>query len=149
MYCSSTHPHRGRYAFSLIEVMVVLVIIAMAATLVTINVRGAMNRARGDAARAEISTLAKAVEEFHLVHSRYPTAEEGLEALTRQTDRLPEPLIEGGLAPDPWGNAYEYVHPGLSAVFEIISYGADGQEGGTGADADIISSDVRGRYESR
>ena len=130
---------------SLIEVMVVIVIIGILATIITINVLPMLGNANTTAARAQVSQLVQGVETYRLTMGRYPTTEEGLEALiTPPTDpRLVARWPEGGflsqqsLPADPWGGAYQYLHPGEHGRFDIWSLGANGREGGTGEDADI------------
>lgn len=129
--------------FSLVEMMVVIVIIGMLAGLVSINVRGQLVRAKRDTARAEIATIVQALEAFYTVHDRYPRSENGLEALTRPSDRLVEPLLNSTPV-DPWKRPYLYNAPGRDGPFEVFSLGADGREGGDpeSADADIGSWDL-------
>jgi len=117
--------------FSLVELMVVIVILGLLATIVIINVMPAADRAANTKTRADIATLEQAVEMYRLDHQTYPPAAEGLQALIagRYIRRLPD---------DPWGNPYRYSVPGADgAPFRIMSWGADGREGGTGEDADI------------
>ena len=141
-----TPPHHRRRAFSLVEIMVVLVIIGLLAGVVTINVRGYMIRANQNAAKAEISTIVEAINLFYVVHSRYPTNEEGLEVLVRDTERSDRVLDRNNLPLDPWGNPYQYNRPGRDgAGFEVFSLGADGREGGEGADRDIGSWELGDR----
>ncbi|WP_129790865.1 type II secretion system major pseudopilin GspG [Sphingosinicella sp. CPCC 101087] len=119
--------------FSLVELMVVIVIIGLLATVVMINVMPAADRAAVTKARADIATLEQAIELYRLDNLRYPTSDEGLEALIagRYVRRLPE---------DPWGNAYRYSAPGPEGrPFQVASLGADGREGGSGQDEDITS----------
>jgi general secretion pathway protein G len=132
----------GRRAFSLVEIMIVIAIIGLLAGVVTFNVRGYMMKARQSTARAEIATIVQALSAFYTSYGRYPTNEEGLDILTRATDKNPEPLLEGKTS-DPWGNPYQYVSPGRSTAFEVVSFGADGREGGEGADADVSSVDLK------
>ncbi|MCC7407856.1 MAG: type II secretion system major pseudopilin GspG [Phycisphaeraceae bacterium] len=130
--------------FSLVEMMVVLVLIGLLASVVTINVRGYLIRGRQNTAKLELSTLRNAVETFYGVTGRYPTNEEGLQALVQTTDQIPEPLIDQ-VPSDPWGRPYQYLSPGRDdRPYEILCYGADGREGGTGADQDLNSSELRG-----
>ncbi len=133
-------PFRG--GFSLIEIMVVLVIIGLLAGVVTLNVRGYLAKAKQNTARMEIATLSNALESYYTSTDRYPTNEEGLEVLTKKSDWQPEPLIKQ-VPVDPWGRGYFYNNPGKSEPYEVISLGADGREGGEGADADIVSSDLK------
>jgi general secretion pathway protein G len=131
-------------AFSLVEIMVVLVIIGLLAGVVTINVRGHLIRARQNAARMEIATVCDALDTYYSLNSRYPSNDEGLVALTKVTSKDPEPLLKQ-VPVDPWGNPYAYNQPGRNGPYEVISLGADGREGGEGADADICSWDLKDR----
>lgn len=125
-------------AFSLIEIMVVLVIIGLLAGLVTINVRGQLENAKRDAARTEIATLVEALELYYTRAGTYPANDEGLEALAEADAVTGEPLMKRTPL-DPWGNTYQYNRPGREGPYEVVSLGADGQEGGEGADADLGS----------
>ena len=123
----------ARAGFTLAELMVVIVIIGLLATIVIINVMPAADRAAVTKARADIATLEQAIELYRLDHLRYPTSDEGLQALVagRYVRRLPD---------DPWGHPYTYKNPGPEGrPFQVASLGADGREGGTGEDADIAS----------
>jgi len=122
--------------------MIVIVIIGLLAGMVTLNVRSYTQRARVNTAKAEIATIVQALGTFYATYGRYPTNEEGLEVLGRPSEKLPEPLLEGKTT-DPWGNPYQYVSPGVAAPFEVISYGADGREGGEGGDADLTSTNLK------
>ncbi len=122
---------KGEEGFSLVELMVVIVILGLLATIVIINVMPAADRAANTKARADIATLEQAIEMYRLDHLTYPPAAEGLQALIsgRYIRRLPD---------DPWGNPYRYTVPGADGQsFQISSWGADGREGGSGEDADI------------
>ena len=132
---------RRRRAFSLIEFTAVLALMALLATVVTLNVRRVTIHGKQNAARTEIGTLREAVESFYGENNRYPTNDEGLAVLTRP-GKGGEPLIKQ-LPPDPWDHPYQYLCPGRSDAFEIVSYGADGRPGGTGADLDLSSADAR------
>lgn len=133
-----------RGGFSLLEVMVVLVIIGLIAGLVTINVRSRMIVAKQSAAKTEIATLVEALETYYTIEGRYPTNDEGIEALAEPTDRLAEPLLDA-VPNDPWNRPYEYLSPGRERPYELVSLGADGVEGGDGADADIVSWRLKGQ----
>ena len=117
--------------FTLVELMVVIVIIGLLATVVVINVMPATDQAAITKARADISTLEQGVEMYRLNKLSYPSGTDGLQAVVAEgyVKRLPD---------DPWGNPYAYAAPGRDGRdFEILSYGADGREGGEGEDADI------------
>ena len=119
--------------FTLVELMVVIVIIGLLATVVVINVMPATDKAAATKARADIATLEQGVEMYRLNKLQYPAGDEGLQAVVREgyIKRLPK---------DPWGNDYRYSAPGRDGrQFEILSYGADGREGGEGEDADIVN----------
>lgn len=117
--------------FTLIELMVVLVIIGLLATIVIINVLPAADRAAVTKAHADIATLEQGIEMYRLDNQHYPTTQEGLQVLVagRYIPRLPE---------DPWRHPYIYAAPGEGGKpFRVATLGADGREGGSGNDADI------------
>jgi general secretion pathway protein G len=121
----------GESGFTLVELMVVIVIIGLLATVVIINVLPATDKAAATKAKADVATLEQGVEMYRLNKLHYPSGEEGLKAVAAEgyVKRLPK---------DPWGNAYVYAAPGRNGrAFDIYSYGADGREGGEGQDADI------------
>lgn len=138
-------PARARHAagFTLVELMVVIVIIGLLATVVMINVMPSQDRAMVEKARADVSVLEQAVETYRLENLVYPRTGQGLDALVRAPAGLarPERYRKGGyvrrLPADPWGNPYQYRQPGRSGAFDIYSFGADGAEGGEGDAADI------------
>ena len=123
--------------------MVVLVIMGLLAGLVTIGVRGRMILAKQNAAKTELATIRDAIETFYTVEGRYPSSEEGIDVLVARTDKIPEPLLST-MPLDPWSNRYAYNAPGRNGPFEIICLGADGREGGEGADEDLSSDRLRG-----
>ena len=123
----------GEDGFSLVELMVVIVIIGLLATIVIINVMPAADRAAVTKARADIATLEQGIEMYRLDNLRYPTGQEGLQALLsgNYIRRLPD---------DPWGNPYRYSAPGPEGrPYQIASLGADGREGGSEENADIAN----------
>ena len=119
--------------FSLVEIMIVIVIIGIMAGLVTVATTGYIERAKRQRARSDIATYSAAVDAFYLAHGYYPDNQEGLKALSPEFIKV--------IQNDPWGNPYQYVQPGKGGAYDIICYGADGKEGGTGADADITNWD--------
>jgi general secretion pathway protein G len=129
--------------FTLVELMVVIVIIGLLATVVMINVLPSQDRAMVEKARADIATLEQAVDTYRLEMLSYPRMSDGLDALVSQPARLerPERYRTGGyirrLPLDPWGNPYHYIYPGRRHTYDLYSLGADGREGGEGNDADI------------
>lgn len=134
---------------TLVEMMVVLVIIAVVAALVVPNVMGRPEQARVAAAHTDMRSIASALELYRLDNRSYPTTQQGLEALVTRPVLRPAPpnWHEDGylsqLPADPWGNPYIYTGPAAGGRFEIVSLGADGQEGGEGAASDIRFSEVR------
>lgn len=129
--------------FTLIELMVVVVIIGLLATVVVLNVLPSQDRARIEKARADIGRIEQAAEMFRLDMGRYPTTDEGLEVLVsppadaRLAARFPEGGYINRLPPDPWGANYQYLHPGERGRFDVYSLGADGRPGGEDGAADI------------
>lgn len=132
-----------RQAFTLVELMVVIVIIGVMATVVTISVTDYLVTAKQNTARSEIATLTNALSLFFMEFDRYPTNEEGLALLKKKTPQHPNGIVTNDLR-DPWNNGYIYIYPGIHGTFDIVSYGVDGQEGGTGANADISSWELEG-----
>ena len=140
-----TVPRLKKRGFTLIEIMVVVVIMGILAALVVPKLMGRTDDARILAAKQDIATLMQGLKLYRLDNARYPNTEQGLQALVRRPSSAPVPTNwkSGGyldkLNKDPWGNAYQYLSPGTHAEVDIFSYGADGQPGGTGNDADIGS----------
>ncbi len=118
--------------------MVVVVILGILATIVTVSVNDYLVKGKQTAAKAEIARISEALNLFYLDHDRYPDNDEGLAALKQTTPQHPQGILQGDLL-DPWGRLYVYVYPGVHGVFDLLSLGADGQEGGTGADTDVVS----------
>ena len=142
------HAPRSRHAgFTLIEIMVVVVILGILAALVAPNVIRRIDDARVTKARQDIRAYETALNLYRMDNFRYPTTEQGLEALVR---RPVDPNIrnwkEGGyidgLKKDPWGNDYNYLAPGSHGDYDLYTLGADGQPGGEGQDADIASWNI-------
>jgi general secretion pathway protein G len=130
--------------FTLIELMVVILIIGLLATIVVQNLKGATDKAKRIKAQADISALKTALDRYYLDNGSYPSSDQGLTALVSapQNGKVPADYPPGGyiekIPNDPWGNAYVYQSDGDNYVLK--SYGADGVEGGTGKNADIDGS---------
>ena len=129
--------------FTLIELMVVLVIIGMLAAIIVPNVLDRADDARVTAARTDVNNLVQALKLYRLDNQRYPSAEQGLQALlTKPTvGTLPpnwKPYLDK-LPNDPWGHPYQYLNPGIKGEIDVFSLGADGKPGGEGKDADVGS----------
>lgn len=138
---------RGGPGFTLIEIMVVIVILGVLAALVVPRVLERPDEARAVAAKSDIAALMQALKLYRLDNQRYPTTDQGLAALSARPEQSPVPpnWKPGGylerVPKDPWGRPYQYLNPGLKGEIDVMSYGADGQPGGTGNDADIGSWD--------
>jgi len=133
---------RGEAGFTLVEMLVVITIIGMIMALVGPRVLNYLSESKAKAAKIQIESFSSALDLYFLDLGRYPTSNEGLSALTRNTNQIGwnGPYLRGGVVPnDPWGHIYVYRAPGASAPYEIISLGSDGQEGGSGTAADIVS----------
>jgi len=142
---------KRKAGFTLIEIMVVVAIIGMLMTLVGVRVFYALEKGKRKTAVAQIKNFETALAAYRLDNSRYPTTEQGLDALIKQPtiEPVPRNFPRGGylgakeVPLDPWGNPYVYFSPGLNGEeFTIISYGADGVEGGEGDNADIDSGNL-------
>lgn len=129
--------------FTLIELMVVLVIIGVLAALIVPNVLDRADDARVTAARTDVNNVMQALKLYKLDNHRYPTGEQGLQALVSKPTVGPVPAnwkryLEK-LPNDPWGRPYQYLNPGIKGEVDVMSFGADGQSGGEGANADVGS----------
>ncbi len=133
----------GDSGVTLIEMMIVLVIIGIVAALVVPNVIGRPDEARVAVANADLRTISASLEMYRLDNRAYPTAAQGLAALSQMPTDAPLPLnwVAGGYLPqvpsDPWGNPYLYSIQGTAGGYTLVSLGADGQPGGDGVDADV------------
>lgn len=131
--------------FTLVEIMVVVVIIGILGALVVPKLLGRTGESRVVAAKTDIATLMQALKLYKLDNQRYPTTEQGLQSLVAKPTSGPSAngWKEGGyvekLPKDPWGNAYQYLSPGIHGEIDVFSFGADGQAGGEGEDADVGS----------
>ena len=159
------HPHRWRTlgaarssqcgrsrtpanGFTLIEIMVVIVILGILAALIVPRVLERPDEARAIAAKSDIAAIMQGLRFYRIDNQRYPTTEQGLAALVARPTQAPLPpnwkpngYLER-LPKDPWGHPYQYLQPGLRGEIDVFSFGADGQAGGTGTDADIGSWDL-------
>jgi general secretion pathway protein G len=134
---------RSQLGFTLIEVMVVIAIIGIMATLIVPQIMSKPDEARVIAAKQDISSIIQALKLYRLDIGRYPTTEQGLAALiTKPTSEpIPQNWKPNGyvdrLPKDPWGFAYQYSNPGTRGEIDVFSLGADNKSGGTGFDADL------------
>ncbi len=139
------HPPRSNHGFTLIEILVVVSILAILGALIVPKIMDRPNEARIVATKQDIGTIIAALKLYKLDNGRYPTTEQGLKSLIEKptAEPLPANWKTGGYlekAPtDPWGHAYLYLNPGIKGEIDVISYGADGQQGGEGFDADLGS----------
>jgi general secretion pathway protein G len=130
--------------FTLLELLVVMVIIGLLAGFVAPRYFAQVGKSQVKVAKAQIDALDKALDQFRLDMGRYPTSEEGLNALQTapggtENGTWGGPYLKKGVPNDPWGRPYVYVSPGEHAEFDLSSLGKDGRPGGTGEDADITN----------
>jgi general secretion pathway protein G len=129
---------------TLIEILVVLVLIGIVLGIVGGNFIGKGEKAKADAAKIEIGQIAQTLDLYKLEVGRYPSSQEGLQALISAPAGVANwngPYWKKGTVPkDPWGNEYKYASPGSKGPYDVISLGADGKEGGEGPDRDISSA---------
>ena len=134
---------RQNAGFTLLELLVVIVIIGLLAAYVGPKYFTQLGKAEVTTARAQMEAFEKTLDNYRLDIGRYPTTEEGLAALMAAPPsagaKWNGPYLKKGVPPDPWGNPYQYRAPGAKAEYEIMSTGKDGQPGGTGENADIVT----------
>lgn len=138
-----TSRRRIQSGFTLIELMVVLLIIGVLAALIVPNVLDRADDARATAAKTDVNNLMQALKLYKLDNQRYPTSEQGLQSLLTKPASAPVPAnwkpYLDKLPNDPWGRAYLYLNPGIKGEIDVMSFGADGQAGGEGKNADVGS----------
>lgn len=134
---------RSSAGFTLVEIMVVVVIIGILAVLIVPRVLGRSDEARVAAARHDIAAIVQSLKLYRLDNGRYPSSEQGLQALVAKPQSTPVPTnwrqYLDSLPKDPWGNPYQYLSPGVHGEIDVFSFGADGRPGGSGADVDVGS----------
>jgi len=139
---------KNQKGFTLIEILVVVVILGILAAVVVPNFLDKPDEAKVTKAKIDMKAIDSALAMFKLHNGFFPTTEQGLEALTTKptTGRIPTKFQDGGYLKktplDPWGNAYVYLAPGVHDRYDLISYGADGESGGEGFNADINSWEI-------
>ena len=143
MQTQSSSKRRRQSGFTLIELMVVLAIIGVLAALIVPNVLGRADDARITAARTDVGNLMQALKLYKLDNQRFPSSEQSLNALILKptTEPVPgnwKPYLDK-LPSDPWGRPYQYLNPGIKGEVDVLSFGADGQAGGEGNNADLGS----------
>ena len=147
MKIKTTH-HRNQRGFTLIEVMVVVVILGILAGIVVPKLLDRPEEARRTKAELQIKGIEDALALYKLDNGLFPSTEQGLMALVEKPDsgRIPIKYREGGymkkIPSDPWGGNYIYLSPGLNGDYDLLSYGADGEPGGEGKDADVQSWEI-------
>jgi general secretion pathway protein G len=142
---------KNNKGFTLLEIIVVVFILSLLAAIVAPKIIGRTDDARIAEGKVQIKNLETALKLFKLDNGFYPATEQGLASLVEKptVGQIPQKYRDGGyleqrrIPADPWGNPYIYISPGLYGDFDIISYGADGKEGGEGKDADIKSWDIQ------
>jgi len=133
---------RRQSGFTLIELLVVVIILGLLASLVAPKFFGKLGASKQKIAKAQIENFGAALDEFRLDNGRYPTTAEGLAALREAPDGMEKwagPYLPKAIPKDPWGHEYVYRSPGEHGDYDLISYGQDGEPGGEGENADIVS----------
>ncbi|TAN45588.1 MAG: type II secretion system protein GspG [Nitrospirae bacterium] len=133
---------RNKKGFSLVELLVVMVIIGLLASLVAPKLFPKLGKGKQAAAKAQIELYGEALDHFRLDVGRYPTTQEGMNALIANPGGVAKwdgPYLKKGIAADPWGAPYIYQSPGAHGDYDLYSYGRDAKPGGEGEDADISS----------
>jgi general secretion pathway protein G len=144
-------PNVGEQGFTLVEMLVVITIIGLIMGLIGPRVLNYLSESKVKAARIQLQSFASALDLYYLDAGRYPSTSEGLAALVKQTPGVAAwngPYLKGGSVPtDPWSHDYVYRAPGEHGPYDILSYGSDGQEGGTGVAADLSLENITAKNE--
>ena len=144
-------PDAGQQGFTLVEMLVVITIIGLIMGLIGPRVLNYLSESKVKTAKIQLQSFGSALDLFYLDAGRFPSTSEGLIALVRQTPGVAAwngPYLKGGNVPkDPWNNNYIYRSPGEHGPYDIMSYGADGQEGGSGVAADISLENTTAKNE--
>lgn len=132
---------RGQKGFTLVEMLVVMVILALLAALVGPRLFPKLGKGKAAAAKAQIELLGQGLDHYHLDVGRYPTTQEGLNALMANPgiEKWNGPYLKKEVPTDPWSKAFIYQSPGLHGEYDLSSYGRDGVPGGGGEDEDIVN----------
>lgn len=133
---------RTQHGFTLLELLVVLVVLGLLAGIVAPRYFSQLGRSEAKVARAQIEGLAKALDLYRLEIGRYPSSEQGLQALVSAPSdeaRWSGPYLQKKVPDDPWGHAYIYRYPGENGEYDLLSLGKDGQPGGDGENAEITN----------
>jgi len=141
MIALSIRRKRNRMGFTLVEMLVVMVILALLAALVGPRIFPKLGKGRQSAAKAQIELLGQALDHYRLDVGRLPTTQEGLKALMANpgVEKWDGPYLRKDLPNDPWGKPYQYQSPGTHGEYDLFSYGRDGSPGGDGEDEDVVS----------
>ena len=132
--------HKQQQGFTLIELLIVMAILGMLAALVGPTVLDKMSGAQSKAAATQIANIETALDTYRLDMFKYPNSLDELNKNTSNNPKWQGPYLKKGIPKDPWGNDYQYRKPGHEGrKYDIYSFGADGQEGGEGENADIVS----------
>jgi general secretion pathway protein G len=132
---------RSKKGFTLVEILVVLVIVGLLAALVGPRLFPKLGKGKQSAAKAQIALLGQALDQLRLDTGRYPSTQEGLNALVNNPgiENWEGPYLAKALPDDPWGKPYHYESPGTHGEYDLYSYGRDGAQGGDGEDRDVVS----------
>jgi general secretion pathway protein G len=139
---SMLHGRPAQHGFTLLELLVVMVIIGLLAGYVGPKYFAQIGKAENKTARAQIDALGKALDQYRIDTGRYPSTEQGLTALIVKPPSEPRwsgPYLQKGVPADPWGRPYLYKIPGDHGEYDLLSYGKDGQPGGTGDAEDVVN----------